>query len=179
MTIRWLAVLLAALVFGATAGLVAAQDATDGDEVPPAGDNVVADGVTTDEVPAFLESSDDTDKDFSSTLDDLSPVELWELIAGLIISGVVVPLIRQNTWSPSAVKLAAFATAAIVALVGSYLRGELDNAEYTLAGVLKLAAIVYASYEAIWKAKFLDWLPHTLEPALQVGTSNRAAPPPP
>lgn len=111
------------------------------------------------------ESIDNTDQSVSDQLADAAPFEIWEILLGVALSGIVIPIFIQKGWSVEEQKATAFALAALAAIGGSYLRGELDNFTFTAASVLKMAGAVYIAYNTVWKVKFLSAIPAKIEEA--------------
>ncbi len=121
------------------------------------------DGITHQTDPVHVE---DANQDTESPVDDLgdmSPIEMWELLSAVVLSGVIVPLVIRRGWDREQQRLVAFVCAFVTALVGSFFRGELDNFAFTATAILKLALLTHLTYEGIWKSKFLNLVPYTIE----------------
>jgi hypothetical protein len=143
---QWLTVLFVAfalLLGGATAY------AQDGDE--PA-----------EQQPA-VEAADDHEQSTTETIQNIAPFEMWEMIVGTFVAGFIVPIVQKRRYSEQARIAIALAVAAVTAIIGSYFRGELDNVTYTSATIMHMAGIVYVAYQTIWKAKFLNAVPNSIE----------------
>jgi hypothetical protein len=89
--------------------------------------------------------------DAGDSLDNKTPLENWYYLTGLLIPVVTGALIKRN-WSQGAKSAVMFALAAIVGVVGAYLRHELDNFDYSLTSIMAITVLAYGSYNSIWKA---------------------------
>lgn len=110
-----------------------------------------------------VESADDQEQSASEALSNIAPFETWQMISGVFVAGFVVPIVNKRRYSNEVRTGIALLVALVTALVGSFLRGELDNFNYTAATVMQMAGIVYLSYQTIWKAKFLNAVPQNIE----------------
>lgn len=119
----------------------------------------------TEPLPPTTEVLDDQPGDvpLMDQIETMTPFETWELLAGLLASGFIIPVVTRRVMDHETKKLIALGFAAVIAIVGSAMKGELDNVVFTATTVMKMALTVYVSYETIWKARFLSAIPRTIE----------------
>lgn len=82
---------------------------------------------------------------------DIPVIEMWQLVIAALLPSVI-QFIKKQQWTSAQSRLAMIVTAALVAIGGSYFRGELDDFAFTSASVLSLIFLTHLSYETIWKS---------------------------
>lgn len=79
-----------------------------------------------------------------------SNVELWAVIVGFALPPLIAALNRR-AWSSAAKALVAFAVCWVVALVGSYLDGSLDNRADPVRAFLVVFVAAITTFHLWWK----------------------------
>lgn len=105
-------------------------------------------------------SAQDTDT-ISDDLQEASPIELWQMLAGIVIPLVVGVIVRQG-WTVQYKNAALFAVSVVVTTVGMYFAGTLDNVRDWVVVLMTIVITAYGSYQTLWQ--FLP-LPQRIEAA--------------
>jgi hypothetical protein len=116
---------------------VAGQDDDPGEGVSTA--------VEDDHDPGDVEAAEDIGADAGDDLSRNAAPEVWQYLSMLVIPWIVNVIIRAR-WGKDAQTVCMIVVAAVFGIVGAYLRGELDNIQFTTTTVLQLILMVQVSY---------------------------------
>ena len=143
--------LLAGLLAALSLGSVSGQEIEDQPEV--LGTPVVDAGQPTIEEPEI--AVDNPDSKLPDDFTTLTALQMWQLLAAGIATGATGFLLR---WIPMPVnpdkredlrKGVSFGVAAVIALIGAWLAGDLDNWQPTTAGIVYVAGLSWFAYSKI------------------------------
>ena len=148
MRLKIIAILVAVALWPAFA---LAQDADDNPEVRGT-------AVVSSDEPTIEQSTIEVDNPDSKVPDQLtamSALQMWQLIAAGIATGLTglalrwVPMPRAKDKREDVRKAVAFGVAVIVAVIGAGLNGDLDSWQPSVAGLGYIAIISWFAYEKI------------------------------
>jgi len=123
-------------------------------------EDTLEDAAATEEA-AETTTDESTVDEVGDELDEISPIETWELLAGIIIPLIVGAINRQG-WTVQYKNGALFAVSAVMTAIGLYFQGDLDQVEDWVTTLMTLALMSYATYNTLWQ--FLP-LPQRIEAA--------------
>lgn len=91
------------------------------------------------------------DGQLPDAVEEAVPIEYWEIIVSTIIVPLVVTILKRRGMSQEAKRGLMVFTAAVIGVFGSFLRGELDDFQYTTAAILKIIVMTQAIYTSLGK----------------------------
>jgi hypothetical protein len=95
--------------------------------------------------------SEDADPDIGGVdLDEQSPIELWEALAGMLLP-ILVGLVNRQGWTVQYKNGALFVLSVVVAAAGLYFQGDLDRVEDWVTTIMTLLLIAFGSYKTLWQ----------------------------